>query len=120
MPAQRPVFVKTPSLNGFGVAVAAYRATHMVDHPEAGPRDDARIGHVVAEPLDELLALPRAVQPVGVTAVTAADVDGHRQLGLDVEAHRGAVGRGGLDGRPGGDAGAGAVMDRDPRPAQLL
>ena len=93
MAAQRAVLVEAPALHRVGVAVAAYRAADVVDDAEAGPRDDRRVGHVVGQSLDELFALPHAVQPVRVAAVAAADMDGHRQLGLHVEVDGGAVGR---------------------------
>ncbi|WP_168176108.1 DUF1589 domain-containing protein [Mycobacterium sp. ST-F2] len=98
----------------------AHRTADVVDDAEAGTRDDRRIGHVVGESLGELLALPRAVQPVGVAAVAATHVDRHGQLGLHVEADRGAVQRGRLDGGAGGDAGTGDVVDLHARPAELL
>src|SRR5271163_604524 len=118
--AQRTVLVKAPTLGWISVAVAAQRAPHIVDDPEAGPRDDRRVGHVVGQPFGELLALPHAVHPVRIAAVAATDVDGHRQLGLDVEVDGGAVGCGGVDCRAGRDAGAGPVVDFDPRPAELF
>src|SRR6202008_608002 len=92
----------------------------MVDHAEAGPRDDRRVGHVVSQSLDELFALPHTVRPVRVAAVATAYVDGDRQLGLPVEVDRGAVGGGRVDGGAGRDASAGPVVDRDARPAELL
>ena len=66
-----------------------------VDHPESGPADDRRIGHVVGEPLGELLALPHAVDPVAVPAVAAADVDRARQLGPTSKRDRRTVAGGG-------------------------
>src|ERR1700733_4974877 len=114
------MLVKTPTHNWISVAVAAHRAANMIDDAEAGPRDDRRVGHVVGQPLDELLALPYAVQPVRVAAVPATDVDGHWQLGLDLEVDGGAVGGGGVNRRAGRDAGARAVVDFHPRPAQLF
>ncbi|WP_212814720.1 MULTISPECIES: DUF1589 domain-containing protein [unclassified Mycolicibacterium] len=98
----------------------AHRTADVVDDAEAGASDDRRIGHVVGEALGERLALPRAVQPVGVTAVAAAHVDWHGQLGFHVEADGRAVQRRRLDGGPGGNAGTGDVVDLHARPAELL
>src|SRR5947209_123564 len=92
----------------------------MVDDAETRASDDRRIGHVISQPFDELLALPQPVQPVRVTTVTTTDVNGHREFGLDVEVNRCAVGSGRVDRGAGGDAGAGSVVDLDPRPAQLF
>ena len=92
----------------------------MVDDAEAGAADDGRIVHIVGEPLGELLALPHSVDPVRVAAVTAADVNGHRQLGLDLEAHRRTGGIGGIDGGAGGNPCARTVVNLHPWPAQLF
>src|ERR1700744_411663 len=88
----------------------------MVDDAETGPPDDRGVVHVVGQPFDELFALPHAVQPVRVAAVAAAYMNRHRQLGLDIEVHRGAVRCGGA----GGAARAGPEVEVPPRAAELF
>src|SRR4051794_21565033 len=55
------------------LAVAGGRGA-VVDDAEAGGSDAGGVGHVVAAPLGEVLALPVAGPPARVTAVPAADV----------------------------------------------
>src|SRR5438874_10777266 len=92
----------------------------MVDDAETGAPDDRGIGHVVRQAFGEVVALPHPVQPVRVAAVSAADVNRHRQLGFDVEMDWAAVECGGVDGRTSGDAGARAIVDPHPGPPELL
>src|SRR6478735_11539649 len=120
MPAERAVLEQAPALALDSVGVPADGAPDMVDDAEAGAPDDRGIGHVVGQAFGEVVALPHAVQPVGVAAVSAADVNRHRQFGLDVEIDWAAVECGRLDGRTGGDARSGAVVDLHPGPTELL
>ncbi len=100
--------------------LVADRPADVVDHPEARPGDDRRVGHVVGAPFGELLALPHAVQPVRVPAVAASDVDRNSQFGFDVESQWVADLIGGVDRRAGGNPCPGTVVDLHPRPAQLF
>src|SRR5260370_5562867 len=101
------MLVKAPALDRSFVALTADRAADMVDHPEAGSSDDRRVGHVVGQAFGEFLALPGAVYPVRIAAVAAADMNGHRQFGLDVEVDGGTVGSGCVDRGAGRNPGAG-------------
>src|SRR6201999_107137 len=120
MTAERTVLEQAPPLPFDTVCVTAHGAADMVDHAEACAPDDGGIGHVVGQAFGEVVALPHSVQPVRVTAVPAADVNGHRQFGLDLETQQCTRTVGRVDGRTGGDAGAGAVVDLHARPAELL
>src|SRR5262249_22301816 len=117
MTPERAVLEQTPPLTFDAVGVTAHGAADMVDDTEACAPDARGMVNFVSRALGEFAALPHPVPPVRVTAVPAADVNRHRHFGLDIEMHWASVECGRVDGRTGGDVGAGPVVDLHPRPA---
>src|SRR6476659_2439229 len=111
---------QAPAIALDAIGVTADGAADVVDDAEARAAHDRGIGHVVGQAFGEVVALPHAVQPVGVAAVSAADVTRHRQFGLDVEMYWAAIECGRVNCSASGDAGTRAVLDRHPRPAELF
>ena len=61
------------------------RAADVVDAAEHEAALHGLVVHVVGDPLGEVLALPRAVDPVRVAAVPTTDVERYGEPRLDLE-----------------------------------
>ncbi len=91
----------------------------MVGHPERDPVRYRGVGEVVGETFGEARAVPLAVDPVGIAAVTATDVDVCAEQRVDLKGE-GAFCRGEFDHGVLGVPRAGLVGDVHPWPAQLF
>src|SRR4051812_25883368 len=85
VPTEGAVLEEPEAFGTFHLSVMAECARRVVDDAEHDPAGHGLVGEVVGAPLGDPGALPLPVDPVGVTAVAAADVDRHRQQGLDLE-----------------------------------
>src|SRR5690606_37912309 len=89
VPADAGVLEQSPA-----DGVPAAGAGHVVGDAVGDAGGDGGIGEVVAAGLRPVAALPLAVLPVGIAAVTAADVQRDRGARGELDVERGAVGSG--------------------------